>query len=94
VILVCEGESARAFDLGIGMDREAPMQTALGLTSPVGVVPADQGPPHVGATGWLFHLDASNLLLTSLRPAEAGPGVVATLQESGGHGGPASFRCV
>jgi hypothetical protein len=93
VVLLCEGETARAFDLGIGLDREAPMQTALGLVSPVGVVPTTQGPPHVGATGWLFHLDASNVLLTSLRPTAEG-GILATMQESGGHGGPARFSCV
>jgi len=32
-------------------------------------VPTSKGPPHIGATGWLFHLDAPNVLLTSLRPA-------------------------
>jgi hypothetical protein len=95
VLLVTEGETARGFDLGIGLDREHPTQTALGAVSPVAVVPTDRGPPHVGATGWLFHLDASNLLLTSLRPAEEGAdAVVARLLECGGFGGPAELRCV
>jgi alpha-mannosidase len=95
VLLVCHGETESVFDLGIGLDREQPAQTALGLTSPVAVVPCSQGPPHVGAAGWLFHLDAPNVLLTSLRPLTDGaPGVVARLLESAGHGGPAGLRCV
>jgi hypothetical protein len=95
VLLVTEGEAARGFDLGIGLDREHPMQTALGLISPVAVVPTDRGPPHVGATGWLFHLDAPNLLLTTLRPdADGGAAVTARLLECGGFGGPAELRCV
>jgi hypothetical protein len=95
VLLVCPGETETVFDLGIGMDREQPAQTALGLTSPVGVVPCTQGPPHVGAAGWLFHLDAPNVLLSSLRPITDGAsGVVARLLEIAGHAGPAGFRCV
>jgi hypothetical protein len=94
VILVTEGETAQAFELGIGLDREHPMQTALGLVSPVAVVPTEKGPPHVGATGWLFHLDAPNLVLTTLRPdAEGGDAVVARLLECASHGGPAELRC-
>jgi hypothetical protein len=95
VLLIAEGETATTFDLGIGLDREQPMQTALGIASPLGVVDCTQGPPHVGATGWLFHLDASNLLLGRLKPAgEDVDGVVATLLESSGQGGQAGFRCV
>jgi hypothetical protein len=95
VILMPEGEACRAFDLAIGLDRDYPMQTALGMVTPVAVVATAQGPPHVGAEGWLFHLDAPNLLLTSLRPAPDGAdGVTARLLECGGHGGPAELRCV
>lgn len=95
VLLVCEGETATGFELGIGLEREQPMQTALGLASPVAVVPTNQGPPHVGATGWLYQLDASNVLLTSLRPAADHPdAVIATLLECSGVGGPVQFRCV
>ena len=68
VILVTAGEPATAFELAIGLDREQPMQTALGLVTPATVVPVAKGPPHVGAKGWLFHLDAANLVLTSMRP--------------------------
>jgi hypothetical protein len=95
VILVPEGETVQTFDLGVGLDREHPMQTALGMVTPVTLVPTPKGPPHVGATGWLFHLDASNLVLTSLRPAPEGvDGVLARMLECGATHGQAAFRCV
>ncbi|HTU21110.1 MAG TPA: hypothetical protein VMG10_23860 [Gemmataceae bacterium] len=78
VLLLCPGEQTHTFDLAIGLDRDYPMQTALGMVTPAPVTATTQGPPHVGADGWLFHLDAPNLLLTSLRPVtddrrDAGP---------------------
>ena len=95
ILLVPPGEDEHAFDLGIGLDRGFPAQTALGMVSPAPVVVTTQGPPHVGATGWLFHLDAPNLLLTSLRPASDGDdAVVARLIESSGNRGAAELRCV
>jgi hypothetical protein len=94
VMLVCEGEAARAFDLAVGTDRDYPMQTALGMATPPVVVETSKGAPHVGATGWLFHLDSPNLLLTSLRPAAGGAdAVTARLVEVAGHDGPAQLRC-
>jgi len=106
VVLVPAGEPAQVFDLAVGLDREQPMQTALGLVTPATVVPTVKGPPHVGAKGWLFHLDASNLVLTSMRPGGQelladGSGchdfldaVTARLLECGGVSTPAELRCV
>jgi hypothetical protein len=100
VLLLCPGEQTQTFDLAIGLDRDYPMQTALGLTTPVPVAATAQGPPHVGSEGWLFHLDAPNLLLSCLRPAPSngdrgeGIGIVARLLEIGGFGGQAELRCV
>jgi hypothetical protein len=94
VILLAQGETAPNFELALGLDREQPAQTALGLVTPVPLVPTTTGPPSVGATGWLCHLDAPNLLLHSLRPAPDGShAIVARLQECGGFGGPVEFRC-
>jgi hypothetical protein len=94
VLLVPPGEGATAFDLGIGLDRDYPAQTALGMATPAPLVPTDRGPPHVGAAGWLFHLDAPDLLLTTLRPAPGGAdAVLARLLECGGSGGAAELRC-
>ncbi len=94
VILVPPGETAQVFDLALGLDREQPMQTAWGLASPVLALPVAKGPPHVGPAGWLFHLDAPNLLLTSLRP-ETGerPAVLARMLEVSGFAGAAELRC-
>jgi hypothetical protein len=94
VILIPECETSRVFDLGLGLNRDYPMQTALGLTTPVPVVNTDKGPPHIGSSGWLFHLDAPNLLLTSIRPAPDGAdGIIARLFECTGHSGQAELRC-
>lgn len=94
VILVPEGEECTAFELGLGLDREYAAQTAFGMITPVPVIPVDHGPPHVGAAGWLFHLDAPNLLLTSMRPVAGADAVVARLLECALHGTQAEFRCV
>ena len=47
------------------------MQTAWGYASPLAIVPTLKGPPHIGSSGWLFHIDASNLLLTRMTPGRA-----------------------
>jgi hypothetical protein len=95
VILLPEHETVHTFDLGLALDREYPMQTALGMVSPTPLVPTTKGPPHIGATGWLFHLDAPNLLLTSLRPATDGAdAILARLLECGLHNTQAELRCV
>jgi alpha-mannosidase len=96
VLLLCPGETARTFELGLSLDRPSPMQTAQGLITPVLSVPTTQGPPHIGATGWLFHVDAPNLLLTSVRPlpGENGRALLARLHEIGGHAGQGELRCV
>jgi hypothetical protein len=106
VILVPPGEKAQVFELGIGLDREHPTQTALGLVTPVPLVPTAKGPPHVGAAGWLFHLDTPNLLLTSMRPGgrelrdpaegqeDQVDAVTARLLECAALSGHAELRCV
>ncbi len=103
VILIPEGEKSLTFDLALGLDREHPIQTALGMVTPPVLVPVTKGPPHVGASGWLFHLDAPNLHLTTLRPGLASrvasaPGagqdsITARMLECSLHGGPAELRC-
>ena len=98
MVLIPEGETANTFELGIGLDREHPMQTALGMVTPVPLVPTGKGPPHIGASGWLFHLDASNLLLTGMRPGGKEPDVMdavaVRLLECMTQYYHAEFRCV
>jgi alpha-mannosidase len=94
VILLPESEASHAFDLALGIEREFPAQTALGLCTPATVLPTENGPPHIGPSGWLFHLDAPNLMLTSFRPVpQSQPAVVATLLETTGFAGSAEMRC-
>ena len=104
VILIPEGETATTFEMAIALDREVPMQTAWGYTSPLAIVPTTKGPPHIGASGWLFHIDASNLLLTRMTPGlmERGAGgespladaITARFLECANYSGMAEFRCV
>lgn len=106
VILVPEGEKTTTFDLGIVLDRDQPIQTALGYASPLAIVPTAKGPPHIGTAGWLFHVDASNLLLTRLVPgklesrsddhASVAPAdaITARFLECANYSGFAEFRCV
>lgn len=97
VILMPPGEEERIFDLALALDRDNPMQVAYGMVSPPVVVPTEKGPPHIGPSGWLAHLDAPNLLMTTLRPAQ-GEGheqsVIAQMLEVSGFGGAAQFRWV
>jgi hypothetical protein len=93
VILIPPGETARSLDLGVSLDREHPMLTAQGIITPTPCLEVVNGPPHVGASGWLFHVDSPNLLLTSLRPGRDGKAsVAARLLECGQHGGQAEMR--
>jgi hypothetical protein len=94
VILVTETEKETAFDLALGLDRDYPAQTALGLVTPVPVVATSQGPPHVGTTGWLFHVDAPSLLFLNLRPApDHADGIVARFMECSNQWIQAAVRC-
>src|SRR4029077_601374 len=73
---------------------------------PAVVVPTTKGPPHIGATGWLFHLDAPNLLLSRLipggleraieasEPRDLTDAITARLLECAAHSGQAELRCV
>jgi hypothetical protein len=103
VILVPEGEKATVFELAVAFDRDVPMQTAWGYASPLAVVPTAKGPPHIGASGWLFHIDAPNLLLSRLKPGRMELGsseegvadaITARFMECANYSGLAEFRCV
>jgi hypothetical protein len=97
LILIPEGETTHVFDIGLALDRENHLQTALGFISPLAIVPTTKGPPHIGPSGWLFHVDAPNLVLIGLKPCAAADNVrrlQATFLESSGYGGSAELRCV
>lgn len=90
-VLIAEGETATVFEFFLGLDRPHPALAAQGALSPAPVMMATKGPPHVGPTGWLAHLDAPNLVMTSLKPGP--PGRVTTrLMEVAGFSGNATLR--
>ncbi|HEX3314752.1 MAG TPA: hypothetical protein VHR72_07675, partial [Gemmataceae bacterium] len=104
-ILIPEGETTTTFDIGIALDRDTSILTAWGLASPLAMVPTVKGPPHVGVSGWLFHLDLPSLLLTRLLPGRREVGVtppdegvddaiVAELLECSQQYARCSMRCV
>ena len=94
ILLMTEGETAQTFELGLALDRAVPMQTAQAMITPMPLLEVAKGPPHVGAVGWLFHLDATNLLLTSLEAAPGGgDAVIVRIVETNLQGGQAELRC-
>jgi hypothetical protein len=94
VVLLPEGETARAFDLAVGVDLDEPAQVAQDWLTPPVVVATASGPPHIGASGWLFHLDAANVIVTSLRPAlDGADAVIARFVECQGVSTAAELRC-
>jgi hypothetical protein len=94
VVLIPEGETSRVFELALAIDLDEPVQGSFDFLTPPMVVPVHRGPPHVGSSGWLFHSDASNLILTSLRPAaDAQDAVIARLVETRGVSTATEVRC-
>ena len=101
-LLIVQGETARSFRLGIGIDVPHPTAAATGFLSPPLELP-DQPPP-ASSTGWLFHLDCRNVLATHWEPFVAQP--PSAVSETGSpadrdaeesfsgrrHDGPSGFR--
>ena len=50
-LLVAGMETTRSFTLGVVLDLEHPFHAAQDLLAPALVVPLDDGPPSIGATG-------------------------------------------
>jgi len=66
-LLVVRGETARSFRLGIGVDLTHPVSAALDFLAPQNVL-AQKAPPPTTGTGWLFHVDAKNVIATHWDP--------------------------
>lgn len=66
-LLITRNERERRFTFGIGVDVKYPLTEAISLFTGPTVV--DKAPaPHSGTTGWLAHVDARNVLVTSCGP--------------------------
>jgi alpha-mannosidase len=70
-LLISRGETRRKFRLGIGIDLTHPMLDAISLLSPPLIVP-ETASPTSGASGWLFHIDARNVVATHWEPVLEG----------------------
>ncbi len=64
-LLVVKGERAREFQLGIGVNVTYPLQESLAQLAPLPVLPLTAPPLAGPSSGWLFHVDSRNLLVTS-----------------------------
>ncbi len=86
-MLVCRGESARRFRLGVGVDLPHPLPRAIELLSPLVPRFENAAPPAGPNTSWLFHLDRRNVMTTHFEPLEEAGRVVgfrARLMETEG----------
>ncbi len=63
-LLVVRGESAQRFRLGISIDAAHPAADALDLIDPPLMLPSAPLPGTGSGSGWLFHLDARNVVAT------------------------------
>ena len=66
-LLVVRGERARQFNLGIGVDLPQPAAAALEFMTPP-TLWLGEAPPPASSHGWLFHVDAKNVLATHWEP--------------------------
>jgi alpha-mannosidase len=70
-LLIVQGETARSFRLGIGIDLPNAMRAALGFLAPKTTCLPSISPP--AKHGWLFHLDHSNVIATHWEPIYKSP---------------------
>ena len=94
-LLLVAGEPSGPRTLRIVFDQPFPMQAALSVVTPPIVVPVDRGPSSSGASGWLFHVGAKNVVLLKILPldeeqAATRSGCVLRLVETEGR--PATFK--
>jgi alpha-mannosidase len=67
-LLIVRGESARRFQLGIGVDLKNPLHDALALITPPTSLAVDAPAPAAGASSWLFHIDHRSVIATHWSP--------------------------
>jgi alpha-mannosidase len=96
-LLVAGSESTRSFTLGVVLDLEHPFHAAQDLIAPPMVVPIDDGPPSLGASGWLARIDrkgvaVSHVAFASTTGEGRGWGLVFHLLETAGQAGRCRLR--
>jgi alpha-mannosidase len=88
-LLVAGMETNRSFKLGVALDLEHPCHAAWDMVTPCLVVPTDEGPPALGASGWLAHLDqkavaVSRVEFVAATGEDRAWGLIVHLLETGG----------
>jgi len=94
-LLLVAGETGRTFRYGIGVDVPYPYPAAMEFLAPESVA-TDVGPAPGAASGWLFHLNAKNVVATAWEPlVEAGrlKGVRVRLAETENRPVEATLQC-
>jgi alpha-mannosidase len=66
-LLVVRGERARRFRFAIGVDVPQPAAAAVEFLAPTTVL-YESAPPLAAPSGWLFHVDAKNVVATDWQP--------------------------
>lgn len=92
-LLVARGDTRRRFRLGIGAGIAHSAAAALAFVDPL--VVAERAACPKTPTGWLFHLDAKNIVATHWSPLDGEPaaGFRARLCETEGRAGRVHLRC-
>jgi alpha-mannosidase len=93
-LLIAGMETTRKFTLGIVLDLEHPFHAAQDLLTPALVVPIEDGPPSIGASGWLARVDHKGVAVSHVEFVKEtsdgrGWGLIFHLLETAGQ----SARC-
>jgi alpha-mannosidase len=67
-LLIVRGETARRFQMAVGINVPNPAAAAAELLAPVTVWHGTMAPPAGTHTGWLFHVDARSVIATDWSP--------------------------
>jgi alpha-mannosidase len=67
-LLITRGETSTRFRIALGLNLKQPLAAALDLMTPPAIVSEPTLAPAAGATSWLFHLDAKNIVATHWQP--------------------------
>lgn len=94
LILLTDGENQKVYKISLSMDREHPFQISTALDAPIFIQKVDKGPPPSGPTGWLFHIDAPNLVMHKIMPGKEPGSVIFLLEETEGFATPCEIKCL
>ena len=89
-LVYVSGESSTCFRVGVGLDLPSPVHSAVDFLDGINAPTAFDGESQ-SESGWLFHIDAKNLIATNWQPIEGG--VRIRLVETQGRKSKTRIRC-